>query len=63
MILFKQILLQRSVFNYFAGKREIIKDDKFTANIFRKRNSSETKLDSKKLDRIIDILKKNWLNE
>ena len=63
MTLFKQILLQRSIFNYFAGKREIIKDDKFTTNIFRKRNSSETKLDSKKLDRIIDILKKNWINE
>ncbi len=62
LLLFKEILLQRSVFNNFVTKKEHINDTKLAANIFRKRNSAENKLDSKKIDEIIEILNRSWLN-
>ncbi len=59
---FKQILIQRSVFNYFVGIRENIHDIALTKNIFRKNNSEESKYDIKKVNEIIDFLKKGWLD-
>lgn len=61
--LFKLVLIQRSIFNYFVGLRENVKDSFFTTNIFKKRNSQESKYDIKKLDFIIDLMKKNWIDE
>ena len=60
--LFKQIIVQRSIFSYFVGTKENIKDSIFTTNIFLKKKSDEQKLDSKKIDKIIDKLTKSWLN-
>ena len=59
--LFKQIIVQRSVFNYFVALKENTKNSFFTTNIFRKRNSNENKYDIKQLNNIIDILKRGWL--
>ena len=60
--MFKSILLQRSVFNYFVAKKENLKDSKLTTNIFRLRNKSEEKYDIKKIEKIIEFLKRNWLD-
>ena len=60
--MFKSILLQRSVFNYFVAKKENLKDSKLTTNIFRLRNKSEENYDIKKIEKIIEFLKRNWLD-
>ena len=60
--LFKQIILQRSVFSYFVGLLENSKDSAITTNIFAKRNSIESKYDSKKLSIIVEFLKKSWVH-
>ena len=62
ILLFKEIIMQRSVFNNFVSKREHINDTKLTTNIFRMRNASENKLDIKKIEEIIDLLNRSWLN-
>ena len=59
--LFKEIILQRSIFSYFVGLLENYKDSALTTNIFARRNSVETKYDIKKLGKIVDFLKKSWI--
>ena len=61
--LFMSILLQRSVFNHFVAWKENLKESKSIVNIFKKRNNSEDEIDTKKIDEIILLLKKSWLNE
>ena len=61
--IFKMVLMQRSVFNYFIAIRESSKESMFTTNIFRKKNNTEEKINVKKAEEIIKILKKNWINE
>jgi len=60
-VLFKQILLQRSVFSGFNALRENIKDLKNAADIFRKKNAEESRYDINKLDAVIEKLKRGWL--
>ncbi len=60
--LFKQILIQRSIFNYFVGLKENIKDSLLTTNIFKKRSSAGNKYDKKKVEAVIEYLKSNWFN-
>lgn len=59
--LFKEIIVQRSVFSHFVGLLENSKDSVLTTNIFAKRNSVEAKYDIKKLDSIVEFLKKSWI--
>ena len=61
--LFMSIILQRSVFNHFIAWKENLKESKSIVNIFKKRNNSEDEVDTKKIDEIILLLKKSWLNE
>ena len=58
--LFRQIIVQRSIFNYFSILKENVKDTFFTKNIFKKKNANENKYDIKKLNKIIGILKRGW---
>ena len=60
--LFKQIILQRSIFCHFVGLLENSKDSVLTTNIFAKRNSIEAKYDIKKLSSIVEFLKKSWVH-
>lgn len=60
--LFKDIIIQRSLFSYFIQLRESIKDKKMTLNIFKNKNSDETKYDIKKIQTIIDIMRINWID-
>lgn len=62
LTLFKQIIIQRSIFNYFVAQKENLKDAALSANIFRKKNSEESKFDGKKLDKVLEKLGKNWLD-
>lgn len=59
--LFKEIIMQRSIFSHFVGLLENYKDSALTTNIFAKRNSVETKYDVNKLGKIVDFLKKSWI--
>ncbi|MBQ8886397.1 MAG: hypothetical protein IJY61_01685 [Candidatus Gastranaerophilales bacterium] len=61
--LFKSVIIQRSIFSHFVSLLENAKDAIHTANIFTKRNSNEAKYDIKKLESIVEFLKKSWLNE
>lgn len=61
--LFKSVILQRSVFNNFVILKENLKESLLTVNIFRKNNKRQAEYDAKKLDFIIDLLGKNWINE
>lgn len=61
--LFKQIIMQRSVFNNFTAIRENLKTSAFTANIFTKKNKKENVFDKKETDAVLNILKKGWFNE
>ena len=61
--LFKSILLQRSVFSHFVTLKEYIKESKSVVNIFKKRNNTEDEYNSKKIDEILDLMRKSWLNE
>lgn len=60
--LFKSIIMQRSIFSHFVSLYENTKDVFYTANIFTKRNSKDSKYDVKKLSAVIDYLKRNWIN-
>lgn len=59
---FKLVVIQRSIFNYFIGLKENAKESFLTANIFKKKNANEKKYDLKKLDNIISLMKKNWID-
>lgn len=61
--LFKQIIMQRSVFNNFTAIRENLKTSAFTANIFTKKNKKENVFYKKETDAVLNILKKGWFNE
>ena len=63
MNLFKSILLQRSVFSHFVSLKEYLKESKSIVNIFKKRNNTDEEYDSKKIDEILELLRKSWLNE
>lgn len=60
--LFKSIIVQRSIFSYFVKENENLKETERTSNIFRKKNLDENKLDKAKINAIINVLKKNWIN-
>ena len=60
---FKLVTLQRSIYSHFTYLIENSKDNLLTTNIFKKRNSKNIKYDIKKLEKILDLLKKNWINE
>ncbi len=60
--IFKQVLVQRSIFSYFISIKENQKDSFFSSNIFKKKNTNETKYDIKKINSIIDKLKRSWIN-
>ncbi len=60
--LFKNILLQRSIFNYFVSLKESLKESLLTTNIFKRKNSNECKYDIKKIDNLIKIMKNSWID-
>ena len=61
--IFKFVILQRSIFNSFIAKRELSKENVLTTNIFRKKQIQKENYDTKKIDKIINLLKKNWIYE
>lgn len=61
--LFKYIIIQRSVFNHFIALKEQSKESFIATNIFRKKQESKQKYDTKKIEYIISELKKSWINE
>ena len=61
--IFKSILVQRSIFNHFFMLKEAAKENILTTNIFRKKEAEKNKIDTKKVQNIIELLKKNWINE
>ena len=60
---FKSVIMQRSVFSNFVILKENQKESLLTVNIFKKKNNNFSEYDSKKLDKIIDFLRKKWINE
>lgn len=60
---FKTVIIQRSIFNQFIAMREASKESLLTANIFRKKQIQKEKYDIKKIEKVINIIKKNWINE
>ena len=60
---FKFVILQRSIFNSFIAKKELSKENILTTNIFRKKQIQKENYDTKKIDKVITILKKNWIYE
>lgn len=61
--LFKLVIIQRSIFNYYVGLKENIKESFFTTNIFSKKNATSKSYDIKKIEKIINILKRQWIDE
>lgn len=59
---FKNVLVQRSIFSYFISIKENQKDSIFSSNIFKKRNTNEPTYDIKKINNIIEKLKRSWIN-
>ena len=43
--------------------KETAKESILTTNIFRKKEAEKNKIDTKKVQNIIELLKKNWINE
>ena len=60
--LFKYVLIQRSIFNHFISLRELCKESLLATNIFRKKNLNEQKHDIKKIDNLIKLMKKSWID-
>ena len=60
--LFKYVLIQRSIFNHFITLRELCKESLLATNIFRKKNLNEQKYDIKKIDNLIKLMKKSWID-
>ena len=60
--LFKFVILQRSIFTFFITQKENSKESLLTTNIFKKRNTQVQKYDVKKLDKLIDIMKRNRID-
>ena len=61
--LFKQIILQRSIFNNILLLRENVKTSILPTNIFKKKTVNEEKYSIQKIDKIVSVLKKSWINE
>ena len=61
--LFKVVIIQRSIFNYYVVLKEKIKKSFFTTNIFSKKNATSKSYDIKKIEKIINILKRHWIDE
>ena len=61
--LFKVVIIQRSIFNYYVGLKENINESFFTTNIFSKKNATSKSYDIKKIEKIINILKRHWIDE
>ena len=59
--MFKSVLVQRSIFSHFTILRENQKEFALTVNIFKKKTATENQYDVKKIDNILDILKKCWI--
>ncbi len=60
---FKQILIQRSIFNGFYNLKTKLKEIVFSVNIFKKNKTEEKKYDIKRIEAIIKVLEKNWIYE
>ncbi len=60
---FKLVTLQRSIYSHFTYLTDNSKDNLLTTNIFKKKNSENLNYDIKKLEKILNLLKKNWINE
>ena len=63
MQLFKRVIIQRSIFNYFHSKVELAKESILTANIFRKKQIQSDKQYEKKSKEILDLLAGSWIHE
>ena len=61
--LFKQVILQRSIFNNLLLLNENVKKSSLPVNIFKKKTLDEEKYNIKKIEKIIVELKKYWINE
>lgn len=61
--IFLSVLLQRSIVNNIVNIKETQKGLSGTVNIFRKKTMQGTEYDLKKLDLILNILERNWINE
>lgn len=60
---FKMVIMQRSVFNYFFSLKEKEKESVLPVNIFRRKQIEKEKIDIKKIAKILDFLSRNWINE
>ena len=60
---FKIVIIQRSIFNYYVGLKENIKESFFTTNIFSKKNAKNKSYDIRKIEKIINLLKRHWIDE
>ena len=60
---FKQIIVQRSLFNNMLLLKENVKASSLPVNIFKKKMVNDEKYDIKRIDKIILQLQKCWLNE
>lgn len=59
--LFKQVILQRSIFNYFVAEKENTKESFLKKNIFKQKNNNKYEIN--KLNEIIEILKRGWVGK
>ena len=62
-ILFKQVIIQRSLFNNLLLLKENVKQSSLPINIFRKKMVNDEKYNVAKIEDIVFELKKSWLNE
>lgn len=62
MHIFKMVLMQRSIFNYFFSVREAAKEMAYTTNIFKKKKIEKEKIDVKKIESILNLLSINWID-
>ena len=60
---FKQIIVQRSLFNNMLLLRENVKASSLPINIFKKKMVNEEKYDIKRIENIVLQIQKCWLNE
>ncbi len=60
--LFKSIIIQRSIFNNFIIIKDKEKETSKPINIFRKKVTTESKYNIKKIEEITYILQKQWIN-
>lgn len=61
--LFKQVIVQRSIFNNLLLLKDNVKKSSLPTNIFKKKIVSEERYELKQIEKVILKLKKCWLNE